>query len=393
MRLGHYFVGYHDALWTLLYSDDGKLTGRTDHPERGLLLFLLVIVAVKLPLSWHKVRGGKEVEWIGYLLDVGRFEMGVTASRAAWAVRWLTDKSAEGNIRLGELREGLGRLQFLAGPMEYIRPFLGPLYAWASIGPRFARPRLPVMIVLIMRYLAEELKGCRMMPCEAPAHFLGETFRLDAKAEGEKIVIGGWKVTKSENTKDAEWFSITLTRATAPWAYARGDPFRTIASLELLGSLVSLVLLVPVEDRRCDTSALITMTCSTDNQGNSFLLDRLLTTRYPLGVILMELAHQMKLRRMLLRARWVPRLQNQEADDLTNDEFRHFDPKKRIRVELKDLKFRIMEQLFAVGDDYIKALESTRNSEKRKAERVKEGGIANSSGPRKGKPLRETDPW
>ena len=76
MRLGHYFVGYHDALWTLLYSDDGKLTGRTAHPERGLLLFHLVIVLVRLPLSWHKVRGGKEVEWIGYLLDVGRFEMG-----------------------------------------------------------------------------------------------------------------------------------------------------------------------------------------------------------------------------------------------------------------------------------------------------------------------------
>ena len=65
---------------------------------------------------------------------------------------------------------------------------------------------------------------------------------------------------ESENTKDAPWFSLTLTRATAPWAYARGDPFRTIASLELLGSLVSLVLLVPVEDRRSDTSALVTLT-------------------------------------------------------------------------------------------------------------------------------------
>ena len=84
---------------------------------------------------------------------------------------------------------------------------------------------------------------------------------------------------------------MTLTRATAPWAYARGEPFRTIASLELLGTLVSLVLLVPVEDRRGDASALISLTCSTDNQGNSFLLDKLLTTRYPLGVILMELAH------------------------------------------------------------------------------------------------------
>ena len=133
------------------------------------------------------------MEWIGYLLDVGRFEMGVSASRAAWASRWLIDKATEGNVRLGELREGLGRLQFLAGPMEYIRPFLGPLYAWASIGPRFARPKLPVMIVLIMKYLAEELRSSHMMPCEVPARFLGEAFRLDAKAEGDKVVIGDGK--------------------------------------------------------------------------------------------------------------------------------------------------------------------------------------------------------
>ena len=350
MRVGHYLVGYENALWALLYSDDGKLTGRTDYPERGLLVFLLTIVLIDVPLSWHKVRGGEQVEWIGYWIDVGQFEIGVSASRAAWAVRWLTDKATEKTVRLGELREGLGRLQFLAGPVEYIRPFLGPLYAWASIGPKYARPRLPVMVLLIMRYLAEELRGNHTMPCEARAEHLGEVFRMDAKAEGEKVVIGGWKVKGDGNTREAEWFSLTLTRATAPWAYARGDPFRTIASLELLGTLVSLVLLVPVEERRGDASALISMTCSTDNQGNSFLLDRLLTTRYPLGVVLMELAHQMKRRRMLLRARWLPRDQNQEADDLTNDEFRHFDPKKRIVVELRDLKFRIMDSLFEVGD-------------------------------------------
>ena len=61
MRLGHYMIGYHDAIWALLYSDDGKLTGRTQYPERGLLLFLLTLVIVRLPLSWHKLKGGLQV--------------------------------------------------------------------------------------------------------------------------------------------------------------------------------------------------------------------------------------------------------------------------------------------------------------------------------------------
>ena len=62
-----------------------------------------------------------------------------------------------GSMALGELREGLGRLQFIAGPVEFIRPFLGPLYAWASAGPRHLKVPLPVMVRLIMRYLAAEL--------------------------------------------------------------------------------------------------------------------------------------------------------------------------------------------------------------------------------------------
>ena len=68
----------------------------------------------------------------------------------------------------------------MAGPVEYIRPFLNPLYAWASVGPRFARPKLPVMVFLIMCYFADELKSNHMMACEVPAQHMGEMFRLDA---------------------------------------------------------------------------------------------------------------------------------------------------------------------------------------------------------------------
>ena len=248
--------------------------------------------------------------------------------------------------------------------------------------------------MLIMRYLAAELKGDHMMACEAPAAQLGELFRLDAKAENGLVAIGGWRVPKSGRSKDADWFALELTRATAPWAFARGEPFRTIASLELLGTLVSLVVFVPVTERKGDAAALVSLTCSTDNQGNSFLLDKLLTTRYPLGVVLMELAHQMKLRRMVLRARWLPRLQNQEADDLTNFELRHFDPKKRIQVDIANLGLELMHSLFKVGDDYLADLERARAAEKLKvvAKRASGGRLAGKKS-KKSKGLRDTDPW
>ena len=77
----------------------------------------------------------------------------------------------------------------------------------------------------------------------------------------------------------------------------------------------------------------------------------------------MELAHQLNRRRLSLRARWLPRLQNQEADDLTNNEFRHFDPRRRIPVDLDKLGFGVMPDLFAVGDEYLAELEKRRSEE------------------------------
>ena len=164
--------------------------------------------------------------------------------------------------------------------------------------------------------------------------------------------------------------------------------------MELLGTLVSLVVFVPVTERKGDAAALVSLTCSTDNQGNSFLLDKLLTTRYPLGVVLMELAHQMKKRRMVLRARWLPRLQNQEADDLTNMELRHFDPKKRIQVDIANLGLDLMHALFEVGDEYLADLEKIRAAEKLKVDAKRQsGGRLAGRKSKKEQSLRDKEPW
>ena len=152
------------------------------------------------------------------------------------------------------------------------------------------------------------------MPCEIRARQLGEVFRMETKAEGDTLVIGGWLSVSSPKTKDARWFSVQLTRKSAPWAFARGEPFRTIASLEVLGSLVGMMVLAPPAAAKRETSGVMTLSCGTDNQGNTHLLDRMLTTKYPLGIVLMELAHQMRKRSLVLRAHWLLRLENEEAD-------------------------------------------------------------------------------
>ena len=44
----------------------------------------------------------------------------------------------------------------------------------------------------------------------------------------------------------------------------------------------------------------LTLNCGTDNRSNTYLLDRMMMTKYPLGVVLMELAAQTHLGGMIL---------------------------------------------------------------------------------------------
>ena len=393
LRVCHYLIPRSLALWLLLYADDGWATGRGERFDRALLLMLYILDVLNLPISWKKVQGGVQMEWVGYALDVGRFELGITASRARWAAQWLEDKVSEQRVRLGELRQGLGRLQFVANALEHLKPFLGPLFAWASAGPKYAKPHLPVMICVIMGFLAKELRGTQMSQCRVRSKDLGEVFRLDAKAEGEDVAIGGWRCQHNTPTSQAAWFAVRLNRRNAPWAFARGEPFRVVATLELLGVLLGVMTLMPLSEfeKSGETTGLVTIGCGTDNRGNSFLMDRLLTTRYPLGVVLCELAAQMNLRRATVRASWVPRLQNEEADALTNWDFRHFSEVNRVPVDLDALDFVVLRELLETGEAYHLQVEQARAAEKA----MRLSGAARPAAARKraGESLREREPW
>ena len=87
---------------------------------------------------------------------------------------------------------------------------------------------------------------------------------------------------------------------------------------------------------------------------------------------------------MVLRARWLPRLQNEEADALSNFEFDAFDPKLRIDAELENLPFVLLNDLFQVGDQYIAELDAVKKAKTVGQEATKA---------KKGLSLRERDPW
>ena len=97
----------------------------------------------------------------------------------------------------------------------------------------------------------------------------------------------------------------------------------------------------------------------------------------------MELALQLHSRRVNLDLYWLPRLQNTEADELTNDCTVRFDPKFRVRFDLQNFEGLILGEMLDAG---VQLYEEIKNSKLCCAENRKQKV-------RKIDALRQTDPW
>eukprot|EP00434_Breviolum_minutum_P043149 symbB.v1.2.038446.t1/scaffold5913.1/size22488/1 len=180
----------------------------------------------------------------------------------------------------------------------------------------------------------------------------------EKEGEGDQdgITVGGWEVFGAKGPEDARWFSVKVTRKSCPWLYLKGEPFRTIAAAELLAvTLAVMVFKEAAAWRNCEGR--FSISGFTDNAGNTFVVNKFLSTKFPLSIVLMELAYQMAGLNATLSLSWIPREQNEEADDLTKNRFEKFDPGKRIEVNLEEIGFKVIPVLAEVAgrlDEEIK---------------------------------------
>ena len=57
-------------------------------------------------------------------------------------------------IHVRAFEEALGRIVFATSALELLRPFLAPLYAFATSGPRDSVRPVPAYVSLFLRFLA-----------------------------------------------------------------------------------------------------------------------------------------------------------------------------------------------------------------------------------------------
>jgi hypothetical protein len=166
-----------------------------------------------------------------------------------------------------------------------------------------------------------------------------------------------------------------------------GEAFRVIASLELFASLLCLMLFVAPNAGRSKAS--LCFYGVSDNQGNTALINKASTGRFPLYLILMELTEQLALRQISLDLVWQPRELNQSADDLTNEEFRSFSDQLRIPVVLSDLNWVVLPELYKEARDLHEEIQDRKNAKALQAKPPP----SHKAHKAKRKGLRVTDPW
>ena len=86
-------------------------------------------------VKWKKVRAGPSCQWVGYWIDLWKYEVGISEGRQRWVTEWLS-VVLDGRVVETDFGSGLGRLTFVCGALVCDRPFLSPLYGLAAVTRR-----------------------------------------------------------------------------------------------------------------------------------------------------------------------------------------------------------------------------------------------------------------
>jgi hypothetical protein len=253
---------------------------------------------------------------------------------------------------------------------------------------------MPAFSRLCLKWILKKLQsGHGRISARRVLEIKAPVFKADAKAEGDLVVLGGWRCDEGQSKAEARWYSVVLNPQNAWWAFSKGAPFKVTVSLEILARLFNVMHLADENEfGKCE----VRVPGVTDNQGNSYVVRKLLTTRFPLNVLLMELSEQMERRSLWMSLTWVRRDDHQEADDLTNHKFEGFAPERRIEIDMSKVPWILLDEFMQEGFKLYKDLEVKRSEERSlrlkrpawawKQEKSKRRRLATTR-------LKWTDPW
>ena len=193
----------------LLYVDDWLWRLRAQTAPLQACLLALFLSALGCPMSWHKLRLGPRLGWIGWHLDFDSLQFEVPDDKLTRVLEFLHLLSSSKKVERTLLRKGTGLLQWLAGGLRSLRPWLAEFYT-ALAKPAFTSFMLTREQLRRLQdgisadwSLPRKVQGCPMTPGMILANMSGgrpqTTAELFTKASPVGRVWTQWSDLDSKN--------------------------------------------------------------------------------------------------------------------------------------------------------------------------------------------------
>ena len=146
-----------DWFFALIYVDDIHMASGGGNRWLSLWRFITLLEMAGLPFSFHKFRGGFQMDFVGFWVDYTRFEIGMSEKRVAWLVRFVEELISNGwLVHMRRFQEFHGRLGFAAKVLPWIKPMLAPGYSWISAAGRTATLKMPQLVAAACIFLRDK---------------------------------------------------------------------------------------------------------------------------------------------------------------------------------------------------------------------------------------------
>ena len=193
--------------WHLLVADDYMLDASGPAYREAIISFFTLCSLVVAPLSWPNTAGGDTISWVDFEILYRTYKLAFSERRCQWFVRWTREVAESDHVQMTNFEEGLGRVMFVVGALEYERPFLGPLYRFLMLHPRGSVRRVPGFVKFILRFLAAQIEQTRHYSCAVELRSAPSALRVDAQASDTRTGLGGCLPTADENGSIQKWLS------------------------------------------------------------------------------------------------------------------------------------------------------------------------------------------
>ena len=353
---------FNECNWQFIFADDLHINCGGPFKFLNLLTTVVTWLMMGTPFAWKKFRGGITLDWCGYYLDYGKFQLGISEARIRWLTDFISKARSDGHVLIRALVEALGRMGFASQVLHWSKPFLSPLYAWTARVPDGTTLKIPVTIQCTLDFLLEQYTtGRTMTPCNCPEVFVRQLFRTDAKCEDDKIVLAGWWCANNSDTLEAPWFNLTLLPSDTPWLFKPGKGSSWAStSAEVLAVLVALHCFEPLLPKSKRTHAEIVLKAGADNTAAESLGAKGSSTKIPLVFVMMQLGVMLGKLQIRLEIQWRPRELNVEADDLTNLRTQSFCQDKQVKVSWSQLQFALLFKLVTHSESFHEEVQMNR---------------------------------